>query len=110
MKKATATIDNVYFGETPMGTGPHDGHSGDQYMADVKVKVGKEDRIFTKIIVSPGIPTKKELRSACETGIERCQRAIETEESDERQKARRRRTQKKIMGIAKGLEVTGSIQ
>ena len=120
MNKVYATIENVKYGETAMGTGPHGGNSGDQWICDITISdsskhYSKTLKTYKQCIIkmdlsSEEIPSQKDLINICKEKIKIFkdewpkELAILKEEQNNREK--KRKMENKLYRIARNIIVS----
>lgn len=122
MKKYYATIGNIKYGETPMGTGPRGGHRGEQWQAEITIgdsadkygSVRKRLKIYKNVIIKVGLqknefPTQKDLEDACKGILEKFKEEWPKEQEEMKKEKEQRdefyRNQNKLNKIARNLVV-----
>ena len=73
-KKVYTKVDDIHYGETPLGTGPNGGHSGDQYMVNVRISYQENIEPLTTVRIVKNVPCGKasdeEIKAACKRAID----------------------------------------
>lgn len=122
MKKYYATIGNIKYGETPMGTGPYGGHCGDQWMAEITIGDSadkysisrKRYKTYKNVVIrmdlsNDDMPTQKDLEDVCKRTLEKFKEEWPEEQEELKRETEKRnefyRKQNKLNKIARNLVV-----